>query len=135
MKCNRPVNSYSRALLILSYCVQVPYWAMNVNQRCLPASVYLTKSYPYLTSYHQHLTLSITRATDVSYSVCIQRRVAVGKPKHSIALYRKPLSTLSYAPAKSRPMTAARGGIAPGVLVSTEICNNKFRSPVRLSVI
>ena len=56
MKCNRPVNSYSRALLILSYCVQVPYWAMNVNQRCLPVSVYLTKSYPYLTSYHQHLT-------------------------------------------------------------------------------
>ena len=44
-----------------------------------------------------NVPLSITRASEVSYSVCTHRMVAGGKPKATIALYRNPLSTRSYA--------------------------------------
>ena len=57
-----------------------------------------------------NVPLSITRASEVSYNVCNHRMVAEGKPKATIALYRNPLSTRSWAPAKSRPI------IAPGLV-------------------
>jgi len=47
-------------------------------------------------------------------------------------LKKLPLSTLSHAPAKSRPTIAARDGIALGELVSAAIYNNKFLKTTEL---
>ena len=58
-----------------------------------------------------------------------------GKPKTTFALYRNPLSTRSYVPAKSRPIMAARVDTAFGDCVSDAISITKFLTPTKLPAI
>ena len=81
------------------------------------------------------LFYSRQRDSEVSYSVCTHRTIAVGKPKATIALYRNPMLKRSYAPEKSRPIMAAWGSIALGDCVSDAIFISKFRTPTKLSAI